>query len=54
MSDWLRDLIESDPQYQKQKEEQIKKNEQFHKENPHMMDLLIQSDEDTSFISSDE
>ena len=50
----LRRLMETDPQYQKYKKTQTKKTAEYHKNNPQMKDLLMKSDEETTYLMNNE
>ena len=49
----LRKLMETDPTYQKEKKQQKQTQAKFHKENPQMKELLMKSDEDTTYLMTD-
>ena len=50
----LRKLIQSDPQYQKKRKQEALKIKEFHKNNPQMKDLLMKSDEETTYLMTNE
>lgn len=52
--DLFRKLMESAPEYQKKKKENQEEQEKFHRNNPQMMDLLTNMDEQTTYLMSDE